>query len=91
MVPLFYMAEQWCYWFTLSLPPPPPPPRKPPLALAASPLAPPSSNPPCPCQVEAWLRESGLPHFALMFAALGVDSLDDMLDPSLVGDDELQP
>ena len=40
-------------------------------------------------EVGRWLKAAGLGDFALIFAALGVDSLDDLLDPSLVGDDEL--
>jgi hypothetical protein len=40
-------------------------------------------------QVRAWLDEGGLEVYALMFHALGVDTLEDLLDAALVGDDEL--
>jgi hypothetical protein len=42
-----------------------------------------------PMQVRAWLSEGGLGVYALMFHALGVDTLEDLLDAALVGDDEL--
>jgi len=39
--------------------------------------------------VRGWLDEGGLEVYALMFHALGVDTLEDLLDAALVGDDEL--